>query len=127
MHDPESEKIDGGVPEAHNLLQALLPSALLLGQVPVMSEGNQGRDLRYKFFTKGADLFVDLMARDDRGIWHAIEVNGKDHVEEKSPAEKKKAECLEGWGVTIVELKWYQGRPMPLEKWREQLRKKMNL
>jgi len=118
----------GGMLQAHALLQQLLPTALLLAEVPVMSEGNKGRDAKFQFFTAGADLFVDLMACDDKGRWHAIEVNGPDHRGTRAgKRDRKKRRLLNKWGVPVIVLKWKVKGSLPLDCWCKQLKLKLSL
>ena len=113
---------DVGMRQLHDLVHQLLPDAIQLGQVPIMSEGTQGRDPVHGYFTSGADLIVDLMVY-SKGLWHAIEIDGRDHASSAAAARDKKKEiCLNRWGVPVTVLEWRQRWQLPLTRWRKQLK-----
>jgi hypothetical protein len=99
-----------------------LPDSLVLGQVPVMSLGCQGRDWETGLFTRGSDLIVDMMVRSSTGVWYAIEICGPEHrmtaVKER---DRKKAARMRRWSVQLIKLRWRKRHLLPVQQWQHQL------
>ena len=94
--------------QAHELLCELMPTALVLAEAPVMSEGTQGRDPEFKFWTAGPDVRVDLLVQDNRGLWLAVEINGPDHRGNAArQRDKKKKDVMHKYNVPVVVLSWH--------------------
>lgn len=120
---------DVGMREVHAMLRHLLPTASILGQVPVMSEGVQGRDPDWGFWTAGPDLHIDLLVQASHGVWVAVEVNGPDHRGAAAvKRDKKKWEVLQKKCVAVIVLPWYNKkgkRVLPRGQWERQIEQQL--
>ena len=71
-----------GVKQLVAMLQKAMPDARMYAEVPLLSEGKQGRALMSGQFTsnKQGDLKLDVLVQSPEGLMHALEVCGKEHA-----------------------------------------------
>lgn len=82
------------------MLQKAMPTASIFAELPLLSEGKQGRALLTGLFTgnSSGDLSLDLVVQSPERLLHAIEVNGDEHRSRertKAGDAKKEAVCAQ--------------------------------
>ena len=73
---------NNGVLQLHRMLQCALPGATIFAELPLLSEGKQGRALLTGQFTtsKAGDCKVDVVVQSPTGLMYALEVCGSEHL-----------------------------------------------
>ena len=97
-------------------LQNAMPTATIFAELPLLSEGKQGRALLTGQFTGNStgDLLLDIVVQSPEGLLHAIEVNGKEHLTRARTIlgdAKKREQCAE-LGFPLSEL-WLTKQGVP--------------
>lgn len=112
---------DIGMLQAHDAVKEVLPNAEVWAQVPLKTEGTQGRTYGSGHFCR-TDLVLDMLVRCANGVFFAIEVSGREHKSGQGPErDQKKKIYLEAMNVPLIVLHLTSARAVPLTTWREQL------
>jgi len=118
------KRVDRGVAELHDMLVQQFADCTIIGQFPLMSEAcQQGRSVVTGRFTKGPDLYVDVVVVFGSGYWLALEICGPEHrcdgtVQER---DRKKVEAAAELGLKVVQLHLRADGGADLPTWRTQV------
>lgn len=120
VHCPVHGKPNRGVQQLVKMLQKAMPAATIYAEVPLLSQGNQGRALMTGQFTgnKQGDLLLDVLVQSPEGLLHAIEVCGKEHQTRPYTikGDQKKAQLCGTLHLPLISV-WLTAQGVPSGSW----------
>lgn len=117
---PVHGRPNNGISQLFGMLERMLPGVEVFAELPLLSEGKQGRALQTKQFTssKSGDCKLDILVRSPEGLMHALEVCGNEHQTRDYTilSDHKKDDVCAQLGLPLQRL-WLTRRGKPRKDW----------